>query len=69
MARKPGGVEKIDDTWQTSEPGTQGARIQNFVCSKGADARDGDAAGSDFPFDKGAAILKAFPTSDTKSGI
>lgn len=68
MARKPGSVEQIDDTWQSSNPGTQGARILSFVCSKGANARDDDAAGSDYPFDKGFALLKGFAERDVKSG-
>jgi len=68
LSHKPREVTPIDDEWQPAAPGTQGARILKVVCAKGVSLDDKDAAGSDWPFERGAALLKAFIADSARTG-
>jgi hypothetical protein len=56
-ARAAQGEEAMQGEWETVDPGSQGATITKFVCSKGAAYPNAPSSGAALPFDKGKEIL------------
>jgi hypothetical protein len=51
------GVDEIPGDWEPTAPGSQGATISKFVCTRGASNPASKSLGAAFPFEHGRKIL------------